>query len=67
MVFVATIYAPKVIFELRGEYANDKYLNFIIQENVKKYVNLNRIILDYQKTVILKGGGPPQFFFKPNF
>ena len=47
MVFVSTIYAPKVIFEPREEYANAKYLNFIIQENVRKYVNLGRIVPDY--------------------
>ena len=47
MVFVSTIYAPKVIFEPIEEYANAKYLNFIVQENVRKYVNLGRIVPDY--------------------
>ena len=46
MVFVSIIYAPKVIFELREEYTNAKYLNFIIQENVRKYVNLGLIVPD---------------------
>ena len=47
MVFVSIIYAPKVIFELREEYANARYFNFIIQQNVRKYANLGHIVPDY--------------------
>ena len=60
MVFVSTKYAPKVIFEPWEEYANAKYLNFIVQENVRKYVNLGRIVPDYWKTVIVSES---EFFF----
>ena len=46
-VYVSIIYAPKIIFELREEYANARYFNFIIQQNVRKYVDLWRIPPDY--------------------
>ena len=47
MVFVSIIYARKVIFELREEYANARYFNFIIQQNMRKYSDLGHIIPDY--------------------